>query len=120
MSNYMPQVDDVITVELPDERTRAKIVRLVSATAAIAELQSFTTASKSHNYRKGDLVPCKFGKTPSGLSGWVAVSEAELKKAERPEEVPPEPVIIREATHADIFGQVERKSKGKANAVSAG
>lgn len=114
---YAPQIDDTITLELPDERTRARIVRLVSKSAAIAELLSFTTAGKSHNYKKGDMVPCCFRRTPSGLMGWVAINEKELEASKKPEEVPPEPELIREATHADIFGKAERKSKGKAHAT---
>lgn len=120
MSAYEPKTGDVITINLPDEVTRATIIRMVSATAAIAELMNFTTASKSHNYKKGDLVPCKFGRTITGLKGWTVVSENELQASAKPEEVKPDPIVVREATHADIFGKTERKSKGKTSAALSG
>lgn len=111
MGQYEPKVGDVITVELPDERTRATIERLVSDSAAIVRLNHFVTATKSHNYRKGDLVPVRYGLLDMGLTGWHSVSERELAEATPPEpeaepviaaaeipEVPP----MREMTAGDL------------------
>lgn len=118
--SYTPQIDDTITVNLPDEMTRARIVKLVSKTLGIAELLSFTT-SKSHSYRKGSMIPVRFGRGPMGLMGWTAVNEAELEAGAKPEEVPPEVNEVRAMTHADIFGPAERTGgkKGKSHAAEA-
>lgn len=80
-ANYVPKVGDVITLELPDERTRATIERVVSHDAAIAKLNTFTT-SKSHSYRKGDLVACRFEVLGMNVRGWRAMSDRELSDAE--------------------------------------
>lgn len=80
-ANYIPKVGDTITIELPDERTRGTIEKVISDTAVIAQLQHFTTAKLSHNYRKDDLVPCRFGKLSMNMSGWRAVSEREMEEA---------------------------------------
>lgn len=75
---YEPKVGDIITVEIPDERTRAEIMKVVSDTAVIARLMTYLV-SKSHNYRKDDLVPCKFGQLDMTVPGWKAISERELE-----------------------------------------
>lgn len=116
--DYMPKIDDVITINLPDELTRGRIDRLVSKTLAIAELMNFTTG-KTHGYRKGSMVPVRFARGSMGLPGWTVVSEEELQRDAKPEEVPPEKHEVRSMTHADIFGPAERKSKAKSNAAEA-
>lgn len=80
-ANYIPKVGDTITIELPDERTRGTIEKVISDTAVIARLQHFTTAKLSHNYRKDDLVPCKFERLSMNVPGWRAVSEREMDEA---------------------------------------
>lgn len=108
---YEPKVGDMITVQLPDERTRATIEQVVSDTAAIVRLNHFTTATKSHNYRKGDLVPVRYGTLDMGLPGWKSVSEQELAQAtpepepevdEAPEVVAEVPAPIREMVEGDL------------------
>ena len=79
--HYEPKVGDTITVEIPDERTRAVIERLISDEAAIAKLLSYTT-SKSHTYKKGDLVACRFERLGMGISGWRVMSQREMDDAE--------------------------------------
>lgn len=81
-SHYVPKVSDTITVQLPDEATRAKIERVISDVAVIASLSTFTTARHSHSYRKGDLVPCRFETLGMGVPGWRAMSEREMDDAE--------------------------------------
>jgi hypothetical protein len=103
-THYEPKLGDVVTVLLPDERTRATIEKLVSDTACIVRLNHFVTATKSHNYRKGDLVPCRYGVQDMGLPGWTAVSAKELEEATPPPDEPadeegtpdvmPEPSIV--------------------------
>lgn len=119
MSEYTPQIDDVVTVSLPGEVTRARIVKLVSRTAAIVQLIGFTTATKSHDYRKDDLVPVQYGKTNMNLMGWRAVSEKELAQAAKPEEVEEPKHVVPEATYADIFGAPQRKADRKKGAHHA-
>lgn len=98
MPHYQPKVGDIVTVELPDERTRATIEKLISDTAAIVRLNHFVTATKSHNYRKNDLVPVRYMVLDMGLMGWHSVSEKELAEA-TPE---PEPEVeIDTGTHTN-------------------
>lgn len=79
--HYEPKAGQTITIELPDERTRAVIERVISDEAVIVKLLTFTT-SKSHNYRKGDMVPCRFQALDMGVPGWRAISDRELEDAE--------------------------------------
>lgn len=78
---YEPKEGDTITVELPDERTRAQIIKVVSDTAVIAKLLTYTT-SKSHNYKKGDLVPFRHQRLDMNLPGWRSVSQHEMDEAD--------------------------------------
>lgn len=78
--HYEPKIGDTITLELPDERTRATVEKVVSDTAVLARLQHFTT-SKSHSYRKGDVVPCRFGMLDMTIPGWKVVSQRELEES---------------------------------------
>lgn len=79
--HYEPKVGDTITVQLPDEFTRAEIERVISDEAVIAKLKTFTTARASHQYRKDDLVPCRFERLSMGVPGWRAISEREMDEA---------------------------------------
>lgn len=81
--HYEPKVGDTITVELPDERTRATVEKVISDTAVIARLQHYMT-SKSHNYKKDELIACRFETLSMGINGWRVMSERELDAAEQP------------------------------------
>lgn len=79
---YEPKVGDAITISVPDEVTRGVIERVISPDAVIASLSTFLTGSgKSHQYRKGDLVPCRFDEIGMNQRGWKAVSQRELDEA---------------------------------------
>lgn len=80
-TQYEPKVGDQITVELPDERTRCTIKSVISPIACVAELNHFTT-SKSHNFRKGDLVPCRYEMLGMNQPGWRSLTDRELAEAE--------------------------------------
>lgn len=103
--NYEPKEGDVITVELPDERTRATIVRIISDTAVIAKIMQYTTGRHSHPYKKDDLIACKFETLDLGNSGWRVLSDRELEDVEPAAEVaPPPPAAVP---------TVAKKKKGK-------
>ena len=55
----------------------------LSQDAVIVKLDHFTT-SRSHNYRKGDLVPCRFDTLGMNAKGWRAVTQRELDDAAPP------------------------------------
>src|ERR1700685_3225747 len=95
-AHYEPKVGDIVTVDLPDERTRATIEKLISETAAIRRLNHSVTATKSHNYRKGDLVPVRYMVLDMGLWGWRSVSEKELAEAKPTPEPEAEPEDLPE------------------------
>lgn len=104
----MPTMDQMITVDLPDERTRAKVVKVISDTACLAEIAQYTTALKSHPYHKGDVVAVQLRKDAMGQQAWIAVkpgpalpapetvaslADAAEDEAEEPEDaVDPKPV----------------------------
>jgi len=81
----MPQVGQLITVNLPDERTRAEVVQVISETGCLAKIAQFTTAAKSHSYRKGDIVAVQMRKDGMGQQGWTAIEERPT--APRPETI---------------------------------
>lgn len=123
---YQPQVDDVITVEIPDERTRAVIRQVVSPTTCLAEITQYTT-SRSHNFKKGEIVPCRFEPLGFGVPGWRAVSQRELDAATVAVEKKPEPVAeapkprpkrsAPKKTVAKARAKVPVKTKGKSRAA---
>ena len=87
---FIPQVDADLTVVLPGETLRAKVRRVVNPDTVVVELTS-APMTRSHTYRKGDIVACQRDR---GLGGeiWVAVEQrrampripAEQPKKEKP------------------------------------
>ena len=71
----MPQVGQQITIDLPDERTRAEVVKVISDSACLAKIMQFTTASKSHPYHKDDIVAVQYKRDGMGLNAWIAIEE---------------------------------------------
>lgn len=86
---YEPKVGDTITVDLPNERTRARIEKVISDTAVIAKITQFTTGRTSHNYNKDDLIACVYETLSMNSPGWRVMSERELAEAEAAAEPPP-------------------------------
>lgn len=78
-------VGQTITVQLPNEVTRAVIEKAVSPTACLARINTFTTGHISHNYRRGDLIPCRYDILALNQRGWRVVSEREMAEAEEAE-----------------------------------
>jgi hypothetical protein len=81
----MPQIGQTITVDLPDERTRAEVVQVVSDSALLVKLTQFTTAAKSHPYHKGDVVAVQLRKDGMNQQAWIAIDERAT--APRPETI---------------------------------
>lgn len=77
--HYEPKEGDKITILLPDERTRAVIHKMTGEGMCIAKLETFTVQNKSHNYRKGDLVPARLRPDDMGQTNWIAIDERELQ-----------------------------------------
>lgn len=100
-THYEPKVGDTITVELPDERTRATVERVISDEAVIAKIASFTTNNKSHNYKRHDLIACRFGGTSMNARGWKVVSDQELR-----EPPAPEPELVETAEREMVAGDL--------------
>jgi hypothetical protein len=81
-ARYQPQNDHVITVKLTGEVIRGKIVNVIDDMNVIVEMLGYNL-SRDHGYKKGDLIPCRYGRDEIGIIGWSAVPERELKEAER-------------------------------------
>lgn len=108
-ANHTPEIGVEITVELPDERTRARVERIISANRIIVRLSHFTTASKSHNYKKGDFVACQYRIGAMNLRGWHEIPQSQLDAAEEPE--PEESTQPREMIERDFMPARTRKAK---------
>jgi hypothetical protein len=101
----MPTVGQTITINLPDERTRADVIKVISNTACLVKIAQFTTSSKSHPYHKDDVVAVQLRKDGMGQQAWIAIDErptapsaetiASLSDAEEEEE-PEDAVDSRE------------------------
>ena len=109
---YDPKVGDPVTIELPDERTRGTIVRVISPTRIIAQITQFTTGNKSHNYKKDDFVAAEHRMGMMNIRGWYVIPQAQLDAAPEPEptevEVTTEPP--REMVEGDVL--LPRKRRG--------
>jgi hypothetical protein len=123
-TEYEPKEDDLITVDLPDERTRGRIVSVISNRSVIARIEQFTTGGKSHNYKRNDLVACRFERDPRmNLNVWRAIPEGELERAEEivaptPVQEPDKPIgLMREMDAADIMGHLESAPAPKAKST---
>ena len=104
---YDPREGDMVTLNLPDEVTRAKIVKVVSPTKIVAEIAQYTTGNKSHNYKKGDFVAAEYRMGAMNLRGWYVIPQSAMD-------------AVQEARYeAQAFAEapepppLKRKSKGK-------
>lgn len=87
MTSYQPQEDTYLIADLPGERVRAMIRRVVTQDAVIVELTSIPLA-KSHTYQRGDYVALRRKDTGLG-EAWEAVREQKISIEEVAAEVKP-------------------------------
>jgi hypothetical protein len=73
---YHPQEDQYLVIQLPNERLRAMIRRVVTDDAVIVEITS-VPLSRTHNYKKGDYVACRREKSDLG-EAWASVAEQRI------------------------------------------
>lgn len=73
---YHPQEDQYLVVQLPGERLRALIRRVVTDDAVIVEITSVPLA-KSHTYKRGDIVACRRDSTDFG-DVWESVPDQRI------------------------------------------
>ena len=76
MAKYFPQEDSYLIVQLPNERLRAIIRRVVTEDAVIVEITSIPL-SRTHTYQKGDYVACRRTVTDFG-DVWQSVAEQRI------------------------------------------
>lgn len=76
MPKFTPEEDKYLIINLPGERLRAIIRRVVTNDAVIVEVTSIPLA-KSHQYKRGDYVACRRDDTEYGES-WRAVEEQRI------------------------------------------
>lgn len=102
MAKYIPQEETYIVVQLPGEKLRAMIKRVVTEDAIIVELTSVPLA-KSHTYQRGDYIACRRQKTSLGEE-WEAVREQRISIEE---------VAEKEEKAAKVAMPKKKKSKKK-------
>ena len=88
---FDPREGELITLNLPDEVTRAKIVKVVSPTKIAAEIAQYTTGNKSHSYKKGDFVAAEFKMGAMNLRGWYVIPQSAMDAVQESRFVVPEP-----------------------------
>lgn len=116
---FIPEVDALLTIELPQERVRARIVHVRNEDALIAELVS-TPVSKSHNFKLNDMVSCLREKTMLG-EVWRAVDPAveEAKQRLLAQMKEDKERAAREAAELSELASRQTKQKEKRRAVKA-
>lgn len=109
-ARYRPAVDDLITVMLPGERTRARIIALSGATMAVAQIVTFTT-SREHHYKKDDHIACRYVIDGFNQTTWEAIDERELDRStqayeksleEKVKAIEPEPEPVSDAPQINV------------------
>jgi len=79
---YVPKEGDFLTLYLPGEMVRAKVLRASSGDSCIAQIESVPMA-RGHTYKKDDILPARRAKDPFlGSEKWEVVAERELQLAE--------------------------------------
>jgi hypothetical protein len=76
MAKFHPAEDGYLIVQLPNEKLRAVIRRVVTDDAVIVEITSLPL-TRLHNYQRGDYVACRRKDTALGEI-WEAVSEQKI------------------------------------------
>lgn len=107
---HTPAAGAVVTINIPDEIVRATVERVISDNRIIGKIMNFTTASKSHAYKKDSFVAAEYRKGQLGIKGWYEISQDQLDAADEPKyEEPPTPP--REMVEADFALPRTRKAK---------
>jgi hypothetical protein len=111
---FIPAIDDLLTVSLPGEILRMPVIRVVDRDTVFCELDGNPlNPSKQHSYRKGDVVAVRRRKGALGET-WQAVDDRVLY-ARQPEETEP-PLPPKRKTRAKVKAKptvVKRKAKGR-------
>ena len=76
------QPNSRLIVTLPGEQAQSTVLRVVSNDAVIVEMGGVLNTNKSHDYKKGDIIPLRQERDDFGGDRWAAVSERELQQAE--------------------------------------
>lgn len=79
---YKPKEGDFLTLSLPGEMVRCKVMRASSSDSCIVQIDSVPMA-RGHSYKKEDILPCRRSTDKFlGVEKWEVVSERELRLAE--------------------------------------
>ena len=112
MAKYYPQEDQYLVVQLPNERLRAIIRRVVTDDAVIVEITS-VPLSRTHTYKKGDYVACKRSVTDFG-DVWAAVPEQAISLERLAEKIAePKPKKKKPSVKKPTVKKPVVKKKGK-------
>lgn len=101
----VPLEGEAITVDLPGERTRGTVYKVVSPDALLVQLSVYTT-SREHGKKKGDIIPVINRKNHLGILSWEYVTEHELSASEKPAAEPQLPELEIEGEIAEPVRQM--------------
>lgn len=82
-----PSVGDYLIVELPGERMRCVVDKVIDRDRVIVEIASVPMA-KSHTYRKGDMTGAR-RRREHGLDRWEAIDDRDFIANRSPNEFLP-------------------------------
>lgn len=88
-ARYEPKADHIITVRLPGEVVRCKIIDVIDFEHVIGQITHYCV-SRDHGFRQGDAVPCRFQPDEMGVRGWSSIPEHEMQASLAPP-VSPQP-----------------------------
>ena len=107
---FMPQVDETMSVDLGGEIVAAKVIQVLSDDVIVVEVTGLVIDKAGHGYKKGSTVPMQ--RTWNGLQEvWTPISERATREKEHLERIKRQ--IMREEAqkaaamvrHPEIVGQ---------------
>lgn len=118
MPSYAPAVDSNLTVRLPGEFMRCKVVKAVDRNRVVIEI-SGVPVSKLHVYRKGDVTGAR-RRVEYGRDVWEALDDRDFLADRSPlDVVEPKPEVKAAPKKRKAVAKKKAKAKAKAKQKAA-
>lgn len=115
---FIPAVDSQLTIDLPGERTRATVRRIVDPNTVLVELTTMPMG-KSHQYRFKDMVAVRRNRpvdmwAPGSPDSWAVVEERITLPSDIPSAPPTQRGLVQqEKVHAVVPGLEPRGDRAQ-------
>ncbi len=80
---YKPQIGHTLTVDLPGERVRARIEKVITEDAVVCVILSTPMAKTQHRFVKDEMICVERRDNNIGLECWLALDERQLEEQAR-------------------------------------